>query len=106
MPDTPLPDAKILGGILLLQSALHAETSEKQLGEFLDAGMRQIPGVRGVALNISGKLHGNIEALGEDIPSECLDCQSMDRPTEFCISNCGPSTDAEPCYRAFLQTDR
>jgi PAS domain S-box-containing protein len=51
-------DPAVLGHILLLQSAIHAQPDDQHMAEFLAAGMTRIPGVGGAAVCKDGLLLG------------------------------------------------
>ncbi|HEY3381207.1 MAG TPA: ATP-binding protein [Vicinamibacterales bacterium] len=70
MRDTRLPpdlgaDAEILGRLLLVQTTLHVMPKLDGMGEFLCQGLCDVPGVRGAAVCIGGRMVGRSETVPE-----------------------------------------
>src|SRR5512139_922078 len=52
MPVPPPVDPSVLGKILLIQTTIHAITSQVSIAEFICRGLEEIPGTSGVAVRI------------------------------------------------------
>jgi len=102
--DKQLPEALILGRILLLQSTLHAELSVEGLGDFLDAGLSRIPGIKGAALCIHGSLHGNVDVFGIHLPEQCRLASNADPFETDCGEHCLAKTNGSSHAQITLRT--
>jgi len=101
-----VPDVDVLGQILLLQSSLSTQQSQKQLGEFLDEGLRRVPGVQGLVLCVNGKHFGSSELAGCEIPLDCPQSQTENGPYDYGPEKCSVALPEGRQRRILLKTEQ
>lgn len=85
------PDPRILGHILLLQSALHAAPDDRKMAEFIVAGLTRIPGIAGAAFCREGRILA-AGSLPVQPPALCRGCFDAQSAAEGCPLPCPLAT--------------
>jgi PAS domain S-box-containing protein len=82
------PDPAVLGRIILLQSAIHAQPDEEKLGEFLIAGLMRIPGVSDVLFCHEGHIYAFKPETAITASQICIEHFSNPVDKLTCLAEC------------------
>ncbi|MBN2737635.1 MAG: sensor histidine kinase [Spirochaetales bacterium] len=62
-----MPDSRVLGKIILLQSTLHALNTEKAIADFVCRGLSTVPGIENVSIFLKDRQFNDFNNLSENL---------------------------------------